>query len=139
MEKTEKINQFLPQSSFIPTIVLSQLEEFPILREEFDNISLPYHCPDITICPEVISIEGDNLESFLINGKNQGLTHLVVDNDNNLLKRESFFKDVFSNEMKYPYLVKVFDSKEYKPDFRYQLKIFEIDYELFDSIVNKKE
>jgi hypothetical protein len=62
-----------------------------------------------------------------------GLTHLVIDDAET---RPDFLKNVFYNEEKYPYLIKVFDSKDY--GYKYAVKIFRIDYEKFDSILNKK-
>jgi hypothetical protein len=58
-----------------------------------------------------------------------GLTHLVIDDAET---RPDFLKNVFYNEEKYPYLIKVFDSKDYNN--KINLKIFKIDYELFNSL-----
>ena len=41
-----------------------------------------------------------------------------------------FLNDIFLNEEKYPYLTKVFDSKDF--DYSYHLKIFEVKYDEFD-------
>ena len=77
----------------------------------------------------VKTYEYDSLNEFIGYGKNEGLTHIVVDGNEN---RQQFLKDVFENEEKFPYLTKIYDSSEHGYD--YHLKIFRIDYEKFESI-----
>ena len=69
-----------------------------------------------------------SLSAFIDFGKNEGLTHIVVDNNEN---RPQFLKDVYKNEEKFPYLTKIYDSSE--EGYDYHLKIFKIDYEKFES------
>jgi len=57
-----------------------------------------------------------------------GLSHLVVDDRKD---RPEFIQDIYHNEEKYPYLVKKFDSKNF--GLKYNVKIFEINYERFDE------
>ena len=45
--------------------------------------------------------------------------------------RQNFLKDVFDNEKNYPYLIKEWDSKN--DGFTYHVKIFKINYEIFNS------
>lgn len=68
----------------------------------------------------------DVLEDYISSSRNQ-LTHIIVDNDSELPK---FLKDVYTNEGNYGYLKKVYDSKD--SGFKYQIKIFQIDFEKFD-------
>ena len=58
-----------------------------------------------------------------------GLSHLVVDNRND---RPKFIQDVYDNEEKYVYLIKEFDSTDF--GLNHKLKIFKINYEIFDQI-----
>ena len=51
-----------------------------------------------------------------------------MDNNPN---RPLFLKDIFFHEKTYPYLVKQFDSKN--QDFIHEIKIFKINYEIFNS------
>ena len=69
------------------------------------------------------------LSEFISFDKNDGLTHIVVDNNPN---RPEFLKDVFYNEEKFSYLTKIYDSSEH--GYEYHLKIFRIDYEKFESV-----
>ena len=47
-------------------------------------------------------------------------------------KRPDFLKELFIEEEKYTYLKKIYDSKS--NGFEYQVKVFEINYELFNSL-----
>jgi hypothetical protein len=77
----------------------------------------------------IVSTNGfNNLEDYILNSKNE-LSHIIVDNDPDL---PGFLKDVNNNEEKYEYLKKVFDSKN--EGFKHQMKIFEIDFNKFDSM-----
>jgi hypothetical protein len=68
----------------------------------------------------------ENLEQFLENNKNKGLTHLVIiEND-----KELFLNKVFHNEKDYSFLEKIYDSKDL--GFKNQIKIFEINYNIFN-------
>ena len=69
----------------------------------------------------------DSVESFILEHDKQ-LTHLIVDTMDH---RQNFLKDVFDNEKNYPYLIKEWDSKN--DGFTYHVKIFKINYELFNS------
>ncbi len=69
----------------------------------------------------------ENLERFISNSR-RDLTHIIVDDNPNLPK---FLQEVYYHEEKYNYLNKVFDSKE--NGFKHQVKIFEIDFQKFDS------
>ena len=76
----------------------------------------------------------NSLGDYITESKDKGLTHIIVDNNE---ERQTFLKDIFHNEKDYTHLKKIYDSKQ--DGFNYHVKVFEIDYKLFDSIVNKKE
>jgi len=77
---------------------------------------------------KIISTNGyESLENYILNSRND-LTHIIVDDDPNI---PEFLKDVYLNEEKYEYLKKIFDSKN--EEFKHQMKIFEIDYQRFNS------
>jgi len=76
---------------------------------------------------DVSIIETTNFSSIkelIENSKQNGLTHLVVDENTS---QQQFLYELFFNESKYPYLIKEFDSKDLNYD--YHVKIFKIDYE----------
>lgn len=72
-----------------------------------------------------------DLESFISNSR-ADLTHLIVDNNADL---PEFLQDVYYNEEKYEYLNKVFDSND--RGFEHQVKLFEIDFQKFDSVTKR--
>jgi len=123
MEKTEVVNEFWPESRYIPIKKISNLEIFPISIFE-----LNYH-------PKLIYEKTETLEKYLELGITNGLTHLIVDEKDHPTYRMLFLKDIFDNEDKYPYLLKIFDSKN--DDNEYRVKIFKIDYEKFERLSTK--
>ena len=98
-------------------------KKFPVLKEE----SMRYQ-------PTTVSAEGfTTLYDYIEYGKNNKLTHLVLDGNGS----KEFLDDAFYHEEKYPYLIKKFDSKDY--GFEYMVKIFEINYNLINTKVNSIE
>jgi hypothetical protein len=79
---------------------------------------------------EIISYQNEeNLEDWILESKNKGLTHIMTDGND---KRSNVLKELFFEEMKYPYLEKIYDSRNH--GFNYQLKIFEINYKIIESL-----
>ena len=119
-KRTSVINDYHPEVKYVHNKidVASHLGTFPVLSSEIkQKIKL------------IETHEYDSLNEFIDYGKNEGLTHIVADENEN---RPQFLKDVFKNEEKFPYITKVYDSMEHGYD--YHLKIFRIDYEKFESI-----
>jgi 4-amino-4-deoxy-L-arabinose transferase-like glycosyltransferase len=75
----------------------------------------------------------NSLNDFITESKDNGLTHIIVDNKKT---RQDFLVEIFNNEDSYTYFEKIYDSKI--DGFTYHLKVFKIDYEKFDSMVNKE-
>ena len=73
----------------------------------------------------------NSLEDYIVESKDDGLTHIIVDEKKD---RQDFLVDVFENEGSYTYLEKIYDSK--MDGFVYHMKVFKIDYELFNSLKN---
>ena len=79
---------------------------------------------------KIISYENEeNLEDWILEYRDKGLTHIMTDGND---KRSNVLKELFFEEMKYPYLEKIYDSRNH--GFNYQLKVFEINYELFEYL-----
>ena len=70
----------------------------------------------------------NSLKEFIEFGKKNELTHLIIDNSQNM---PDFLIDVFHNEEKYQYLVKEFDSLE--QGYIYHIKKFKINYDMLES------
>tara|TARA_B110000495_G_scaffold61962_1_gene52633 strand:- start:230 stop:1096 length:867 start_codon:yes stop_codon:yes gene_type:complete len=69
-----------------------------------------------------------SLEEFLKFGKNNGLSHLIIDNHES---KSDLFINIFYNEEKYDYLIKEFDSHDH--GYKYHVKKFKIDYDMFEK------
>jgi 4-amino-4-deoxy-L-arabinose transferase-like glycosyltransferase len=114
-----KVVNYYPQGSYLDNARIAASQSFPVSR-----INLPVKI-------QTIYMEGYNtLEEYIEQNSDEGLTYLVIDKGDH---RTFFLDDVFVNENQYPYLKKVFDSFDngYK---KYHVKIFKIDYDLFDSM-----
>jgi len=79
------------------------------------------------------SAEHENVEDFIIKNYEKGLTHLVIYQKNN----SGYLDQIFANEEKFSYLEKVFESKTRLETN--SMKIFYINYAMFDKIINDKE
>ena len=69
--------------------------------------------------------EYENLEEFIMESKDKGLDHIIVDEMNHGPK---YIQKIFDNEEKYQFLEKVFDSKD--EGYNYHVKIFKINYDI---------
>ena len=109
------INDYYPESKYYFVSKLSEYE-FPTLSSS------------VSTGPTFFATEGfGSLEEFIERYRDQGLTHLVVDNSE---KRHDFLHRVFLDEKSYPYLIKEFDSHE--NGFTYYVKLYRINYDEFD-------
>jgi hypothetical protein len=118
-EITEVTNSFYPESTYLQFANLD--EKFPKLKNEIKNEQ------------KILLIsQYSTIEELLVDGKDQGLTHLVIDQSqkqDNL--RKQFLIEIYKNENKYNFLKKIYDSND--DGFNYKLKIFEINYNLFNQ------
>ena len=134
-EQTKIINQFTMESGYLPIIGMKELEEFPVLRNEFvDKNRDMKHCFNIHSCEYIIAVKTDNIIEFLKNSEEKGITHLIIDDRDQ--RRVKFVSDVFQNENKFSYLTKIYDSKN--DGFSYYVKIFKIDFEKFNELYLEK-
>ena len=70
----------------------------------------------------------DNLDEFIENYRKDGLSHIIVDDKSS---RELMINDIYHHEEKYPFLNKIYDSNDYR--LNYKIKIFEIDWTQFEE------
>ncbi len=114
------INHYPPESNYIHMAeISSKWPNIPVPKETKYDQSFDI----LKISPEGYVY----LENYIHESKIKGLTHLIIDGKQ---KDSDFLNDIFYNEKKYPYLIKEYDSKEY--NFDYHVKVFKIDYELFE-------
>lgn len=123
LNKTIVINEFWPESGYIPTLIISDKESFPRLISEFN------------LNPKIISIKTENLDEYMKIGKENGLTHFIIDDKKNNSYRMKFLGDIFDNEDNYPFLEKQYDSLD--DNFTYHVKIFKINYGVYENMLKK--
>ena len=116
--KLTKVITYYSQGGYLDNTKIIEANEFPILRKDLSS--------------SLMSINPDNYETFqeyISSNKENGLEYVIVDKGD---WRSKFLDDVFQNEESYPYLHKIFDSKDigYK---NYHAKIFKINFDEFDT------
>jgi len=116
--KLTKVITYYSQGGYLDSTKIMIPKEFPILRKETSPTLLLY--PD----------NYETLQEYISNNKEKGLEYVIVDKGD---WRSKFLDDVFQNEESYPYLHKIFDSKDigYK---NYHAKIFKINFDKFNTL-----
>ena len=114
---------------------LHDVDEFPILKEEKPESKITW-----TLLVEYHNLEIDNLRDYFQESQKHKITHLLLDEiiSTPLItdKLRHNLKDIFNHENDYPFLVKEYDSKE--NGFNYHVKLFKIDYDLYNELINEK-
>jgi hypothetical protein len=108
------INELDNEVRYIPTVYT--INQWPTTYKNLDFKTV------------IIKFEkGKSLQEFIIESKEKGLSHIIIDDKNN---RPTFMQEIFFEEEKYNFLEKVYDSK--KHGFDYHVKVFKIDYSLIN-------
>ena len=123
-------NNFYPESGLVYGAWASSELKFPILSSnaKYTGPQLLDYLKDSNF--KYISKNANSVEEYIQLTRNQNLSHLVIDSNEN---REQYFKDIFYYEEKYPYLIKEFESLE-EGFTHYNVKVFKIDYNKFDIL-----
>ena len=111
------INGYGPETYYVEVMDLED-KKFPILSSE------------IYFQKKVIRLQGETINEIIQDAKDKGLSYLAVtsagQNDNQILSK------IYHEEYNYPYLKKIYDSKDY--GFKFNVKIFEINYNEFELV-----
>jgi len=112
-----RINDYGYESYYVEVMDLED-KKFPILSSE------------INFQKKVIRLQGEAINEIIQDAKDKGLSYLAVtnagQNDNQILSK------IYHEEHNYPYLKKIYDSKDYS--FKFNVKIFEINYNEFELV-----
>ncbi len=158
MKINKEFGRYGPEFTYLSWITLHNVDEFPVLKKELPpkkifTTSQPNATPvwneqtkqwDLVYPGTEESEEYhnpliDNLIDYFQVLKKQKITHLISDENNmsQLINNELrlHLTDIFNHENKYPFLVKEYDSKE--NGFNYHVKLFKIDYNLYNEWVNE--
>ena len=138
-QKEMKINKEFGKSDgeflYIHWVRVENAEKFPILKKELLPGKIKFVPMKITqLHPDLY-----NLRDYFQFLEKQKVTHLILDKYSNAqLQHELSLNllDIFNHENKYPFLIKEYDSKE--NGFNYHLKLFKIDYDLYDEWINEE-
>ena len=116
---TTGINEVYPESIYFEFINMN--EKFPKLKNEIFEKHKIFPLTNY-----------NNIEELLLNEQGNGLTHIIADKSQNTKnQRQEFIIKIYENENEYEFLKKIYDSKE--DGFKYHMKIFEINYKLFNK------
>ena len=138
-KRTSIINEYPPEDKYIHNKdqIFWNIGTFPVMQSETELKVKVIRTFEHATCIKEKALETGcrqydyaSLNEFIDFGKNEGLTHIIVDKNPN---RPEFLKDVFNNEEKFLYLTKIYDSSE--QGYEYHIKIFRIDYKKFQSII----
>jgi len=79
---------------------------------------------------EKISLSGNSLEDFILNGERYDLKYIAINQDGVTEIWYPYLNKIFDNEENYPFLKKIVDSRDLGLT-QLKVKVFEIDYEKF--------
>jgi len=118
--KLTKVITYYSQAQYLDNTRIIEYNEFPILRKDIPPSTIFFIYPD----------NYETFQEYIANNKENGLEYVIVDKGD---WRSKFLDDVFQNEESYPYLHKIFDSKDigYK---NYHAKIFRINFDEFNTL-----
>jgi len=87
---------------------------------------------------EQISLSGNSLEDFILNGERYELKYISINKDGVTEIWYPYLNKIFNNEEKYPFLKKIVDSRDLGLT-HFDVKVFEIDYEKFHQLKSQLE
>ena len=115
-------------SSYFSSAILHNENNFPKTQDNIRNNIRILDIDNYNSIDELLKSEHFIDEyGHDINKDSRKITHLIIDNSSTV---KDFLQELYENETKYPYITKIYDSKD--DDFSYHIKIFEINYEKFN-------
>tara|TARA_B100000029_G_scaffold182591_1_gene180209 strand:+ start:13045 stop:13920 length:876 start_codon:yes stop_codon:yes gene_type:complete len=118
----EGMNDIHPYSPYFRIMPLHLNNEFPTLRENIGQ--------DI----EILRVDDfESIEELFLSDEGKKITHLIVDDSTS---RKEFLKEIFTNDEKYSFLEKIYDSSE--EGLNHQVKIFKYHPQKFINLDEKR-
>jgi len=118
---TGTVNNYYPGTNYL-NFVKYDVDDFPKLSTDFPLMR------DSKIIVDPESNTASSVLEYLELQKNTNLTHIITNGNNadpNILNK------IFSNEEDYPYLEKIFDSKE--RGYQNHVKVFKINFDMIEE------
>ena len=119
-EKTDIINSYHPEDGYLRPVIADFSETFPKVKELMPKPIMIIQAGNFSSVTEFIDLYRD-----------ENLQYIVADDKKD---RPEFLQEIYTDEKKFPYLNKVFDSDSNGYD--YNVKLFFIDYEKYDEFNN---
>ena len=119
VENVDGVNDY-PGSSYVKIATLEQNWPNSLPIDERDKVSF--------YIKKFPARDYSSLETFLLDNKDSGLTHIVLSEQNH----STFLDELVINYESYSYLEKVFDSKDYK--FENNMIVLKINYSSFEKM-----
>tara|TARA_Y100000590_G_scaffold189039_1_gene215373 strand:+ start:7021 stop:8712 length:1692 start_codon:yes stop_codon:yes gene_type:complete len=85
-----------------------------------------------------INVTGDSVEEIISLGKKYNLRYILSNEKPDSIGFHKFLDEIYFTDKNYPYLTKIFDSNDYQYK-KLKFKIYEIDYDKFEEILNIKQ
>ncbi len=115
-------------SSYFSSAILHNENNFPKTQDNIRNNIRILDIDNYNSIDELLKSEHFIDEyGHDINKDSRKITHLIIDNSSTV---KDFLQELYENETKYPYITKIYDSKD--DGYSYHIKIFEINYEKFN-------
>ena len=131
VENTKGVNQYYPEYVYIEPAQIPKLtqdlhsyfflereDKISVKRATLDNINT------------ISTKKYDSLNEFIEYGQDNGLTHIVIDENN----QKDYLNQSTFDEKEYPFLIKEFDSRD--KEFEYFVQIYKIDFEEYHRLKN---
>ena len=119
VENVDGVNDY-PGSSYVKIATLEQNWPNSLPIDERNKVSF--------YIKKFPARDYSSLETFLLDNKDSGLTHIVLSEENH----STFLDELVINYESYSYLEKVFDSKDYK--FENNMIVLKINYSSFEKM-----
>lgn len=122
------LRDFGGSTDYINSIILLEYNDF-------NNFKINYWTDDIErkkFVFQEIGISAENIENLILKGESLNLNYLI--SNNNPTFYNTYVDEIYHNEEKYPYLIKIFDSNDSGYE-KLKIKVFKIDYQKFHEIM----
>ena len=116
------VNNYYPESRYLNFIKYDASNDFPKLSKDFPLMR------NYKIISDAEVPSTNSIIEYLEFTKEKNLTHIIT---NGVNAKPDILNSVFSNENDYPYLEKIFDSKE--QGYHVHVKIFKVNYDMIET------
>ncbi|MDC0240908.1 glycosyltransferase family 39 protein [Candidatus Nitrosopelagicus sp.] len=121
------VNNYYPEGKYLNFLKYDASNDFPKLSKDFPLMR------NYKIISEAEVPATNSIIEYIEFTKEKNLTHIVT---NGVNAKPDILNSIFSNENDYPYLEKIFDSKE--QGYQVHVKIFKVNYDMIETNVENE-